>query len=92
MNTFVSVQDRGSIVLPARIRKAYHLNEPGAQVEVVEEDGRIVLIPKLPVDAGQAWFWSEQWQSGELRASDEAARGEGQVYDSAESFLASLGE
>ncbi|MDR2567671.1 MAG: AbrB/MazE/SpoVT family DNA-binding domain-containing protein [Bifidobacteriaceae bacterium] len=90
MAVFVSVQDRGTIALPARIRQAYHLNEPGAQVEVIEEAGRIVLVPKLPVDAAQAWFWSDGWQTGEHRAAQEDAQGEGTVYNSAEEFLADL--
>ncbi|MDR1806870.1 MAG: AbrB/MazE/SpoVT family DNA-binding domain-containing protein [Propionibacteriaceae bacterium] len=90
MSTFVGVQERGTIALPARIRQAYHLNQPGAQVEVIEEADRIVLIPKLPVNAAQAWFWTDGWQAGERRAAEEAAAGLGQTYDSAEAFLNGL--
>jgi AbrB family looped-hinge helix DNA binding protein len=88
----VSIQDRGTIALPARIRQAYHLNEPGAQLEVIEEGDRIVLVPKLPINASQAWFWTESWQSGEVEATREAAAGEGATYDTAEEFLAGLEE
>ena len=92
MSTFVNVQERGTIALPPRIRQAYHLNQPGAQVEVIEEESRIVLIPKVPVDATQAWFWSPEWQAGERQASREAAEGLGDVFDSADDFLDSLPE
>jgi bifunctional DNA-binding transcriptional regulator/antitoxin component of YhaV-PrlF toxin-antitoxin module len=90
VSVFVSVQERGTIALPPRIRQAYHLNQPGAQVEVIEEPDRIVLVPKLPVDASQAWFWTEGWQAGERQATREAAAGEGDVYGSAAEFLAGL--
>ena len=69
MSIFVSVQNRGTIALPPALRRAYHLDQPGAQVEILEENGRLVLIPKVAVDASQAWFWTDQWQAGEREAS-----------------------
>ncbi|MCL2471308.1 MAG: AbrB/MazE/SpoVT family DNA-binding domain-containing protein [Propionibacteriaceae bacterium] len=90
MSTFVSVQSRGTIALPPAIRRAYHLDQPGAQVEIVEEDGRLVLIPKVAIDAAQAWFWTDEWQTGEASASRELAAGDGEVYNDAGDFLAAL--
>jgi antitoxin MazE len=90
MSVFVSVQHRGTISLPAASRKRYHLDEPGAQVEVIEEDGQIVLRPKLPVDATQAWFWNQGWQEGERQAEAEAAAGLGQTFGSGDEFVDSL--
>lgn len=54
------------------------------------EEGRIVLIPKVAVDASQAWFWAPQWQSVETEASRQFSAGEGLTYDSAEEFLDDL--
>lgn len=90
MSIFVTVRDRGQISIPASTRKAYHLDEPGAQVEIIERDGEIVLRPKLPVDAGQAWFWTQEWQTGERQADAEAAAGLGATFDAGDEFLASL--
>lgn len=59
-------------------------------MELVEEDDRIILIPKLPVDASQAWFWTKPWQDGERQASGEAEKGLGKVYANAEAFLDDL--
>ena len=57
---------RGSITLPADVRRRYHLDEPGAQVEVIgRPDGVIELHPVLPHRADQAWFWTERWQAME---------------------------
>jgi len=90
MSIFVSVQNRGTIALPPALRRAYHLDQPGAQVEILEENGRLVLIPKVAVDASQAWFWTDQWQAGEREASRQRDAGEGTTYDTAADFLADL--
>ena len=90
MGIFVSVQNRGTIALPPALRKAYHLDTPGAQVEILEDDGRLILVPKIPVDASQAWFWTAGWQEAELEASRELAAGQGTIYGSGTEFLADL--
>jgi len=63
---YVAVQSRGTIALPAGLRRRLHLDEPGAQVAIVErEDGVIELRPALPVAADQRWFWTDRWQAME---------------------------
>jgi antitoxin MazE len=90
MATYLSIQGRGTIALPAAARKRYHLDEPGAQVEVIEREGEIVLRPKLPVDASQAWFWDANWQAGERQAATETDARLGQTFESGEDFLDAL--
>ena len=88
---YVTVQARGTIALPAGVRKRHRLDEPGAQVEVVErEDGVIELHPNLPVPASQAWFWTEEWQAGEREVDEQIARGEYREFASAEELMAYL--
>ncbi|MGH9128761.1 MAG: AbrB/MazE/SpoVT family DNA-binding domain-containing protein [Acidimicrobiales bacterium] len=82
---------RGSITLPADVRHRHHLDEPGAQVEVVERnDGVIELHPLLPHRADQAWFWTECWQAMEQEAEDDIAFGRTETFGSSEDFLADL--
>jgi bifunctional DNA-binding transcriptional regulator/antitoxin component of YhaV-PrlF toxin-antitoxin module len=89
--TYVTVQARGTIALPADVRKRHHLDEPGAQVQVVErEDGVIELHPTVPVPASQAWFWTEEWQAGEREVDEELARGDYQDFASGEELMAHL--
>jgi bifunctional DNA-binding transcriptional regulator/antitoxin component of YhaV-PrlF toxin-antitoxin module len=72
----VSVQSRGTIALPADLRRRHHLDEPGAQVRIIErEDGSIELQPMLPILADQAWFWTERWQAMEREADEDIATG-----------------
>lgn len=78
-------------MLPIEVRRRHHLDEPGAQVEVVErEDGVIELRPQLSVPVGQAWFWENEWQAGERRVDDHVAAGRVAVSESIDDFIADL--
>ncbi len=82
---------RGSITLPAEVRHRHHLDEPGAQVQVVErDDGVIELHPLLPHRSDQAWFWTERWQTMEREAQEDIAAGKVETFDSADEFMADL--
>ena len=88
---FTAVQGRGTVALPAELRRKYRLDEPGAQLEVTErEDGVIELRPTLPVPIDEMWFWSEGHQAAEREAEDDLAAGRFRTFDDADSFLADL--
>lgn len=90
-STYVTVQGRGTLALPADVRRRHHLDQPGAQVEIVErEDGVIELHPHVPVPADQAWFWTERWQAREREADAEVVAGEIATHESAEDLLTHL--
>lgn len=87
---FVTVQGRGLIAIPAPIRRHLGLDEPGAQVEVIERDGEVVLRPHVAVPADQAWFWTERWQQMEREADEDFPAGRSKVFDNIEDLLADL--
>lgn len=92
-SVYIPLQRRGVLTLPADVRKRHGLDEPGAQVEVVErDDGVIELRPHAAVPVDQAWFWTERWQRMEREADEEIARGELESYDTTEEFLGHLDE
>jgi len=79
---YVTVQSRGTMALPISLRRRLHLDEPGAQVEIIEEDdGRVELRPVLPVAADQRWFWTERWQAMEREVDAHVAAGRVTVVD-----------
>jgi bifunctional DNA-binding transcriptional regulator/antitoxin component of YhaV-PrlF toxin-antitoxin module len=87
----VSVQSRGTIALPAELRRRHHLDEPGAQVQIIEhEDGRLELQPMLPIPADQRWFWTERWQAMEREADEDIAAGRVLSFDDVDAFIAHL--
>jgi len=84
------VRPKGQITLPDGVRKAARLVE-GDYLEVMFEDGAIVMRPKKLIDADQAWFWTDDWQRGEREATEDIARGRTRRSDSRDAFLESLG-
>jgi bifunctional DNA-binding transcriptional regulator/antitoxin component of YhaV-PrlF toxin-antitoxin module len=94
MKTYhVAVQSRGTIALPVEMRKRYRLDEPGAQVRIVElADGTIQLVPMTAIPADQAWFWTERWQAMEREADEDIAAGRVGPLRTLEEFLAHLEE
>ncbi|PZS38019.1 MAG: AbrB family transcriptional regulator [Pseudonocardiales bacterium] len=85
----LTVQGRGTLALPTEIRRRHRLDEPGAQVRLVErDDGVIELHPLVAVPADQTWFWSERWQRMEAEA--DVAAGRVAVTDGPDEFLEEL--
>jgi bifunctional DNA-binding transcriptional regulator/antitoxin component of YhaV-PrlF toxin-antitoxin module len=90
---YVGMQSRGLIALPTELRRRLHLDEPGAQVEILErDDGVLELRAALPVPADQAWFWTERWQLREREVDAHVDRGDVVVHESTEAFLGHLDE
>lgn len=88
---FVGVQGRGTVALPSALRRRYHLDEPGAQVEITErEDGVIEVRPAVAVPATQAWFWTPEWQRREREVDEHVAAGRTSTFDGADDFTAHL--
>lgn len=87
----VALQSRGTLALPAELRKRHHLDDPGAQVRVVErEDGVIELHPLAAIPADQRWFWSERWQRMEREADEDVDAGRVRASEDVEELLAGL--
>jgi AbrB family looped-hinge helix DNA binding protein len=85
------VRKKGSVTIPAAIRKAARLDE-GDVVEVeITADG-ILLRPKKLIDATQAWFWTPEWQAREREADEDIAAGRFDRYESDEELLAAFKE
>lgn len=85
---YLGVQGRGTIALPADVRRRMHLDEPGAQLEMTERsDGVIELRAALPVPAEQRWFWAERWQEREREVDEHVAAGRVTVHESTDDFL-----
>ncbi len=88
--SFVTVQSRGVIAIPTAIRRQFGLDRPGAQVEVIERDGEIILRPHVPVPSDQAWFWEKRWQKMEREADEDIAAGRVATFENVDDFLDDL--
>ncbi len=87
----MSVQSRGTIALPPELRRRLHLDQPDAQIKLIErEDGHIELIPVVAVPADQAWFWSDRWQAMEREADADIAAARVSTVDGVDGLLGLL--
>ncbi len=84
-----TLRERGQITIPSEVRDAAHV-EAGAVLECHVEDGRIVMTPKILVDADQAWFWTERWQAMERDADADFAAGRSASFATVEVLLDDL--
>lgn len=93
MSVVVSIlRGKGQITLPREVREAAHL-EVGDPVEIeVNDEGIIVIRPKKLIDASQVWFWTREWQAGEMEADADIRAGRVTRHTSDEDFLASFDE
>ncbi|MDR1188704.1 MAG: AbrB/MazE/SpoVT family DNA-binding domain-containing protein [Bifidobacteriaceae bacterium] len=86
---FASINSRGTMSLPASIRRRFRLNEPGAQVEITTKEGSdvIELRPHLPIPVDQLWYWTPEWQAGEREAEEQIANGDTMFFEDGEALL-----
>lgn len=89
MTIKIPVRKRGQLTLPAKLRKAYHIDE-GDIVEVEMTEEGILIRPKKLVDSSQAWFWSSKWQHGEKEAEEDIKKGRTKMYESIDEMLKDL--
>lgn len=87
----LTVQSRGTVALPADLRRRLHLDVPNAQIKLIEtEDGRVELVPVVTVPADQAWFWTDRWQKMEREADADIAAGRTTISDGIDGLLSHL--
>jgi AbrB family looped-hinge helix DNA binding protein len=80
------VRKKGSVTIPADIRKAARLAE-GDLIEVEMTADGILLKPKKIIDATQAWFWTPAWQARERQADEDLASGRFQRFENDEALI-----
>jgi bifunctional DNA-binding transcriptional regulator/antitoxin component of YhaV-PrlF toxin-antitoxin module len=87
----ITVQARGTVALPADLRRRLHLDQKDSQIKLIEhEDGRVELVPVVAVPADQAWFWTDRWQVMEREADADIAAGRVTVVEGADELIAHL--
>ncbi|HEX7611671.1 MAG TPA: hypothetical protein VF371_02770 [Candidatus Limnocylindrales bacterium] len=87
----ITVQARGTVALPADLRRRLHLDQKDSQIKLIEhEDGRVELLPVVAVPADQAWFWTNRWQAMEREADADIAAGRNTIVEGADELIAHL--
>lgn len=89
MTITIPVRKRGQLTLPAKLRKACHIEE-GDVVEAKVTSKGILIQPKKLIDATQAWFWEKEWQRGEKETEEDIKKGRVKTYSSVSAMLKDL--
>lgn len=84
-----TMKKRGQVTIPKSIREQLGLQE-NDQLEMTIEEGRIVIQPVITIAKDQAWFWSQEWQKGELEAEDDILNGRVKSFTKSEDAIAHL--
>jgi bifunctional DNA-binding transcriptional regulator/antitoxin component of YhaV-PrlF toxin-antitoxin module len=84
----LTVQSRGTVALPADLRRRLRLDQKDSQIKLIErDDGRIELVPVVAVRADQAWFWTDRWQQMEREADADITAGRTTVVEGLDGLL-----
>jgi AbrB family looped-hinge helix DNA binding protein len=88
--TLTKVTRNGQITLPASVRRQTNIEE-GDYIAVSVEGDRILLTPKRIIDKSQEYFWTEEWQRGEMEATEDIKASKTAEFSDVEDLIASLG-
>jgi len=83
------VTRNGQITLPASVRRKTNIEE-GDYIAVSVDGDRILLTPKRLIDKSQEYFWTEEWQRGEITAAEDIRDGKTTEFSDVEDLISSL--
>lgn len=83
------VTRNGQITLPASVRRMTNIEE-GDYIAVSVEGDTILLTPKRLIDKSQAYFWTEEWQRGEIEATQDIRTDRTSEFTDVEDLIGSL--
>lgn len=89
LETVGKVNKHGQVTIPADLRRAANI-EIGDYVEFRIVDGMIQMLVKNLIDKDQAYFWTKEWQEGELEADADIKAGRVKAFDSVDELIEEL--
>ena len=81
MGTTVKVREKYQVTIPEDVRAKVPL-QVGERVEIVVQEGKIVIRPIIEIPRDQAWFWSKEWQEQIARSGKDLEKGKAKVFKS----------
>jgi len=81
MGTTVKVREKYQVTIPEDVRAKVPLHV-GERVEIVVQEGKIVIRPIIEIPRDQAWFWTKEWQEQITRSAKDVEKGKAKVFKS----------
>jgi AbrB family looped-hinge helix DNA binding protein len=86
----VKIGTRHQVTLPAETLTRLGL-EAGEELEVVEHNKMILLVPRKHIPKDQEWYYTEEWQRGMQEAFEDLKAGRvAGPFESAEDLIKEL--
>jgi AbrB family looped-hinge helix DNA binding protein len=84
-----ALREKSQITLPKEVVDELKIKK-GDNLEIIVQDGKIIITPVLVIDKDQAWFWTKEWQDGEREADEDIKMGRVSEPMDLENFLEHL--
>jgi AbrB family looped-hinge helix DNA binding protein len=69
-----ALREKSQITLPKEVVAELKIKK-GDNLEIIVQDGKIIITPVLVIDKDQAWLWTKEWQDGEREADEDIRMG-----------------
>lgn len=86
----VEFKQKSQVTIPSELVKKMNLR-PGDKLEVVEQDGRLIITPVVVIPRDQMWFYTKEWQKGEARVNEDMKKGRVKTATSKAELFKDLG-
>lgn len=70
----LSVKKRYTLTIPKNIREKLHVKE-GEYIDAEVKGHSLVLTPVKVIKKDQEYFWTKEWQEGEMEADEDIKTG-----------------
>jgi AbrB family looped-hinge helix DNA binding protein len=85
----IKVKKNFQLTLPSNLRKNLNIKE-GDYLDVLEENGCIIIKPMKMIPAGEAYFHTKEWQKEEANADRDLKEGNVNAFDNVDDLIADL--
>jgi len=86
----VELKQKSQVTIPTALVKKMNLR-PGDKLEVIEQDGRLIITPVVIIPRDQMWFYAKEWQNGEARVNEDIREGKVRTALSEKELFKDLG-
>ncbi|SCM78737.1 Transcriptional regulator, AbrB family [uncultured Sporomusa sp.] len=86
----VELKQKSQVTIPAELLKKMKL-KPGDKLEIEEKEGRLIITPVAIIPRDQLWYYSKEWQTGEMQAERQIGEGKVSLAKTKDELLKGLG-
>jgi antitoxin MazE len=86
----IDFKQKSQVTIPKELVKKLKL-DIGDKLDIIEENGKLIITPVVIIPKDQVWYYSEKWQRMEKEVDEQIARGEVHSANDADELFEGLG-